>query len=143
MWVVKNYPLGIHARAPLAAAAAECAGEQGSFFAMHDLLFERMDDWSKATDSDSAMLALAATLELNGQRFRACLAGRNAMERVLRDIYDGQAVNVRTLPLFILLHSGRGHVLTGARSADDFAATLQQQLDRANAERTSAGLAAR
>jgi protein-disulfide isomerase len=143
MWVVKNFPLGVHARAPVAAAAAECAGEQGRFFRMHDLLFERLDDWSKAVDPDAALRTLASKLELNDQRFRACLQGRNAMERVLRDIYDGQAVNVRNLPLFILLHSGRGHVLTGARPAEEFAAAIQQQLDRAKADRTTAGLAAR
>ena len=143
MWVVKNFPLGVHARSPVAAAAAECAGEQGRFFAMHDLLFERMDDWSKAPDADAALQALARKLALNDKRFRACLAGRNALERVLRDIYDGQAVNVRNLPLFILLHSGRGHVLTGARPAEDFAAAIQQQLERAKSERAPASLAAK
>jgi len=143
MWVVKSFPLSVHARAPVAAAAAECAGEQGRFFAMHDLLFERMDDWSKSADADSALRTLAAKLGLDHKRFHACLAGRNAMERVLRDIYDGQAVNVRNLPLFILLHSGRGHVLTGARPAEDFATAIQQQLDRAKTDRPPSGLATR
>lgn len=143
MWVVKNFPLSIHARAPVAATAAECAGEQGKFWDMHDLLFESMERWSTSTDPDTVLSALAGKLELNGRRFSACLAGRNAMERVLRDIYDGHAVNVRNLPLFILFHSGRGHVLTGARSAEDFSTTLQQQLDRAKSDRKSDGLAAR
>jgi predicted DsbA family dithiol-disulfide isomerase len=86
---------------------------------------------------------LAAKLGLDRKRFQACLAGRNAMERVLHDIYDGQALNVRNLPLFILLHSGRGHVMTGARPAEEFAAAIQQQLDRAKTARPPAGMAAR
>src|SRR5436305_326368 len=35
----KNFPLPMHARAPLAHQAALAAGEQGRFWEMHDLLF--------------------------------------------------------------------------------------------------------
>ena len=42
-----HFPLTqIHANAAMAHAAAECAGSQGKFWEMHDLLFERQGEWS-------------------------------------------------------------------------------------------------
>jgi protein-disulfide isomerase len=133
LWVAKHFPLRIHARAPVAAAAAECAGDQGKFWAMHHKLFEQMEQWSTGEDPDTALVKVAADLELDRARFTACLTGRNALERVLRDLYDAQAIGVRSTPTFILFYGGTGHVLAGARSAEEFAATLQEQLERAKA----------
>jgi protein-disulfide isomerase len=131
MWVVKHFPLRIHPRAPVAAAAAECAGDQGKFWAMHHLLFERMEQWSKSDDPDRALVALGAELKLQKAQFATCLMSRKALERVLADLYDAQAIGVKSTPTFVLFHGGTGHVLAGARSAEQFAAMLQQQLESA------------
>ncbi|MYD65880.1 MAG: thioredoxin domain-containing protein [Chloroflexi bacterium] len=46
-----HFPLTrIHANAAMAHAAAECAGSQGKFWEMHDLLFERQGEWSSLPD---------------------------------------------------------------------------------------------
>lgn len=39
--VYRDFPLGFHQNAQKAAEAAECAGEQGEYYAMHDMLFEQ------------------------------------------------------------------------------------------------------
>ena len=38
MWVFKHFPLDIHPQAPMAGVAAECAGEQGKFWEMSELI---------------------------------------------------------------------------------------------------------
>jgi protein-disulfide isomerase len=55
LWVAKHFPLRSHPHAPVAAAAAECAGAQGKFWAMHHLLFERVEQWSTGDDPDPAL----------------------------------------------------------------------------------------
>jgi protein-disulfide isomerase len=143
MWVVKHFPLRMHAQAPAAAAAAECAGSQGKFWAMHHALFERMENWSEAKDPDAPLAKIGASIGVEPKRFATCLASRRGLEHVLRDLYDGQAIGVTSLPTFILLHDGAGHIMTGARSADQFAATLQQQLSDANAQASANSTMAR
>lgn len=46
--VFLHFPITqLHPNAPTAHAAAECAGQQGKFWEMHDLLFETQDEWSR------------------------------------------------------------------------------------------------
>jgi protein-disulfide isomerase len=57
--VFRNLPLPIHASASNAAIAALCAGREGRFWPMHDLIFR---DRSKLSDSDLANAAKEAGL---------------------------------------------------------------------------------
>ncbi len=46
--VFLHFPITqLHPNAPTVHVAAECAGEQGKFWEMHDLLFETQDEWSR------------------------------------------------------------------------------------------------
>jgi hypothetical protein len=90
--------------------------------------------------------AAAQSVHLKGGRNAeptACLTSRKALQSVLRDLYDGQGTGVRNIPTFFLFHGGTGYLLAGARSAEDFAATLQQQLENANSGVTGGGPSAR
>jgi protein-disulfide isomerase len=131
MWVVKHFPLRAHPHAPVAAAAAVCAGEQGKFWEMHHMLFEQVDRWSSGLEADATLLRLAANIGMDQPRFAACLSSRQALEQVLRGLYDGQGMGVRNSPTFVLLQGGTGTSLVGARSAEQFESILTQQLDKA------------
>lgn len=81
--VFRLYPLiPVHDKASLAAQAAHAAGQQGAFWPMHDLLFNRQQEWLGLTaDQFLGWLALAATdlgldtpafeRDLEAERFRA------------------------------------------------------------------------
>ena len=143
MWVAKHFPLRIHPRAPVAAAAAVCAADQGKFWEMHHGLFERVEQWSTGSDPDAALLQIAAEIKLDGAQFGTCLASRRPLEHVLRGLYDGQSVGVRNSPTFILLQGDTATAVVGTRSAEQFESVLKQQLDRtaspARAEATGGG----
>ena len=100
---------------------------------MHHRLFERMELWSTGDDPDTALIQLAADLELDRGQFSACLQSRRALDRVLRDVLDGQGIGVRNVPAFVLFRDETPLVLVGARPVEQFAALLQRQLKQANA----------
>lgn len=120
MWVFKNLPLANHPQAPAAATAAECAGEQGEFWAMHDLLFEAVEEWA-VEPPDSALESLAAELGLNRSAFSSCLGSRAPLERVLDDLYDLSTI-FSTTPTFVVLFDGRASVIEGAQPLEQFVA---------------------
>jgi protein-disulfide isomerase len=134
LWVMKHFPLRAHPHAPAAAAAAECAGAQKKFWRMHQALYETSAQWSQARDVEAALARIGASIGLGKNPVGKCLASRRSLVHVLRVIFVGEAFGIKALPAFILLRDGVGHVMTGARSPEEFAATLQEQLGRTKGE---------
>lgn len=130
LWVVKHLPLKIHAQALIAAVAAECAGEQGKFWPMHDRLFADVERWTR-DPPESTLTAVAADAGLEKAAFEACLDGRRALERVVGDLYDAQDI-VRVTPSFVIIEGDSGS-LTGPLPADQFVALLRQRLEKLDA----------
>lgn len=64
MWVFKHFPLDIHTFAPYAAEAAMCAGEQGYFWQMHDMLFAVPEEWAH-TEYDDSLRGFGSDLASN------------------------------------------------------------------------------
>lgn len=95
--VFMSFPIEeIHPRAFGASEAAECAGTQGRFWQMHELLFENIHALARAD-----LHRYAADLELDEQAFEKCLAGEAALI-VLSDMQEGRRLGVRGTPAFFL-----------------------------------------
>jgi protein-disulfide isomerase len=94
---------------------------------MHDALFARVEHWT-AGQSERAFLEPAAVAGLDLAGFKACFDGRNALERVVGDLYDAQDI-VRTTPSFVIVEGEVGS-LTGPLPADQFLTLLLERLDR-------------
>jgi len=129
LWVFKNRPLRIHENAPAAAVAAECAGEQGKFWEMAQLLYQNSESWSEG-DPDFTLLAMADELSLDEIDFRVCFQGRKGLERVLDDIYDGTGLISET-PSFVTIYGGRGRLSKGAREPEHFVTYLEKAYENA------------
>ncbi len=126
LWVFKHLPLPIHPQAVDAAVASECAGDQGSFWPMHDLLFETVERW--AVDAPGpALTDIATELGLDAGAFSACLESRAALERVLSDASDLSGI-ISSTPTFIILQDGRAGVIEGAQPLEDFLAFFDEVL---------------
>ncbi len=132
LWVFKHFPLNIHPQAPAAGVAAECAAEQGQFWEMHHLLFERVGEWS-IEDPSPVFVDLAGELGLDVDTFTACLDDPTMMERVNADMAEG-APYVRGTPTFIVLRGERGSIIPGALPADRFSSILDEELAAVEAE---------
>ena len=93
----RNYPLPNHLYAQPAAAAAICAGEQGKYFAMHDLLFAKQSELAHA-DYD----AWAASVGVDRAKFDQCMASTMPSKVVMGDIRDAVAAGVSGTPSFFV-----------------------------------------
>ena len=125
-YVWRHLPLSRqHPHAERAACAAEAAGTQDQYWAMHDELFHHQDHLT-----DETLLACAEKLDLDLDRFRADLDASAARSRVLEDRRFGIRSGVRTTRnLFI-----DGTRYTGAWSTGAIETALRTR--RAAAERS-------
>ena len=118
----RHFPLAsLHPQATEAAEAAECAGEQGAFWQMHDALFENQGQWGGQANAEEAFVELAAGLGLDSGEFEACLTEGRYAAKVQADYQEGLAEGVSGTPGFRI----NGAPLSGAQP---FAA-FQQQIE--------------
>jgi protein-disulfide isomerase len=97
-FVFRHNPRGeLHPGANLAARGAEAAHSQGSFWPMHDLLFER-----GAPQSEVELCGYAALLGLDIERYRRELHSHEIAERVRRDELGGLKSGVVGTPTFFI-----------------------------------------
>ena len=88
--VYRHFPLlSIHDKAALATQATEAAGVQGAFWEMHDLLFERQQEWGglSVDDFQEWLVAQAAELGLDAGQFAVDLVSE-ASQAVAQDAWD-------------------------------------------------------
>ena len=128
MWVFKHLPLQEHPQALVAAAAAECAAEQGEFWKMYHRLFEKVDVWA-VENPEPALVSLAADIGLDAAAFSSCLDSCEPMERVIQDLYDSQGIT-RLTPTFIVLFEGKGRLMQGSMNAEQFIKILDALLQQ-------------
>ncbi len=123
-WVFKHFPLNIHPQAPAAAAASECASDQGKFWEMHELLFANVESWS-VSNPNPELSRLAGEAGLDVAAFDECLPKNDTLARVQSDLADG-APFVQGTPTFIVLFNGEGRIIPGALPAEQFSQALNE-----------------
>lgn len=113
--VFRHLPLPIHSQAVQAAAIAECAGQQGRFWEMHDRLFAE-----EQLNADT-LRVISKSLPLDEPLFDTCLGDRAIGERIATSVAEANALGIRSTPSFFLgqrLADGRVdvvRVLSGLR----------------------------
>ncbi len=100
--VYRHYPLPQHGQAKAAAAAAEAAGAQGQFWAMHNMLFENQSVWSGKSSAPEIFIGYAAALKLNLDQFRADVASATTTAAINDDLASGRRSRVNGTPTFFI-----------------------------------------
>jgi Na+/H+ antiporter NhaA len=102
-YVWRHLPLtDVHPQAQLAAEASEAAAEQGRFWEMHDALLAQQD---RLTPHD--LLAHAAALDLDLDRFKDDLKQHRHAARIARDVETADRSGVAGTPTFFV--NGQRH----------------------------------
>ena len=100
-----HFPLEGHRFAIPAARAAECAGDQGRFEAMYDLLFEQQDKFGFKPWAEFAVEAGVA----DGAAFEVCIKRTEPLPRVTEGKALGSELNVQGTPTLIINGWKLGH----------------------------------
>lgn len=127
-FVFKHYPLEMmHPTARFAAGAAECAGRQGKFWELHDLLYEKQHDWASAPDPAAKIGELAKSLKLDAAALTACARAPETNKAIDADIKDGEDRFVYSTPTFFV----NGKRFVGARQLQQLAPIwIEKQLKK-------------
>ena len=117
-FVYRHFPLSGHSKAQKAAEASECAGEQGKFWEMHDLMFET----GLLTIDDLKQHAI--TLSLDTTIFNDCLDSGKYEEKVNADFSLGQQHGVSGTPASFV----NGILVSGAQPFSKMQQTIEAEL---------------
>jgi protein-disulfide isomerase len=117
-----------------AAEAAYCAGDQGKFWEMHDIIFANQTGENVGAYTDRRLVAFAEKLELNMSEFNDCFDTNKYSDMVDEDMKAGIAAGIEATPSFIMTYTVNGEekstMIEGAQTIDVF----QQQIEAALAE---------
>jgi protein-disulfide isomerase len=101
-FVFLNYPLPIHQNAVPAAQAAEAAALQGKFWEMHDLLYQKQDEWVKLSNPQSKFESYAKDLGLNVDQFKQDYKSQKVKDTINAQASLGDAFNIPGTPTFFV-----------------------------------------
>jgi protein-disulfide isomerase len=128
-YVFRDFPMDrMHPHARKAAEAAHCAGEQGQYWAMHDVLFQNQ----KLLEVEQLKMH-ARNLGIDGTAFDSCLEQGKYAAEVQKDLTDGMSAGVRGTPAFFVGRTGpddmiHGISISGAQPITAFRQTIERLL---------------
>jgi cyclophilin family peptidyl-prolyl cis-trans isomerase len=101
----RHLPLvSIHDKAVITAEATEAAAAQGKFWEMHDLLYERVQEWNALSEEDllDKLVEYAGELELDAARFEEELGEHVYREQILADLEAYEEYGQMATPTYVI-----------------------------------------
>lgn len=123
-FIYRDYPLTFHANSMNAAAAGECADNEGKYWEMHDKLLDGLAAWSGSTEAISIFSEYANEIGLDVSDFEECYGGVDVQEEIKGDMRDAINAGVRATPTFFI----NGQKLEGAQPYSVFESILESML---------------
>lgn len=119
----KHMPLPFHPQAENAALAAECANEQGKFFAYSDALFAKQDEWGK-TQGTQKFKEYAQKMSLKSAQFNQCLDDKKYLDKVTADAEEAKRFGVNGTPGTFV----NGQFINGLTTLDQIKKAIDSEL---------------
>ncbi|MEK7116828.1 MAG: thioredoxin domain-containing protein [Patescibacteria group bacterium] len=124
-FVYRHFPLiGIHANAEFAARAAEAASKQGKFWEMHDLLFEKQNEWAKVADVEPMFESYAVLLGISVEQFKTDWQSKAVKDFVKVQRSNATKLGLQGTPSFFI----NGKIIQNPNSVDAFRAVIKEAL---------------
>ncbi len=121
-WTVRDFPLSFHDRAKPAAVAAHCAGDQGKFWGMYQLIFDNQTELQ-----DEHLKKYAAKVVPDKAKWEECFKKPEGKEAVIQsNMESGMKVGVTGTPAFFI----NGRRLSGAVPYEEYKRIIEDELGR-------------
>lgn len=120
-WKYVPFVIGMFRNSREMAEGAECAGEQGAFWKMHDLLYARRKEWMASSEPRAVAGRYARELKLDVGKFTRCTMRPDIRERIARNDALASALAIRGTPTFFV----NGRVIPGAIPWDLFQQVIE------------------
>ena len=119
-WRFRDFPLPLHTYSRYAALAAQCAGEQGKFWEMHDQLFTNHQWAQTGKNPRGPFRDFARAIGVDLDKYDACMDGQRYAGRIQASVQEGEARGVKGTPSFYV----NGRPYQGRSASDDFKALV-------------------
>jgi protein-disulfide isomerase len=128
--ILRDLPLAdMHPFAMKAAQSVHCAGDQGKFWEMKELVFKNQNK----IDVDS-LAGYAKELSLNGDAFKSCMAEGKHIKEIGDEAKYAQSLGITGTPTFILGKAVgdtvEGRVIVGAQPLATFETAINDMLEK-------------
>jgi protein-disulfide isomerase len=125
--VYHHFPLTeIHQNAEPAARAAEAAGKQGKFWEMHNLLFEKQDEWAKTDDAGTMFESYATLLGISVEQFRTDFSSQEIKDHVKAERASALKLGLPGTPSFFV----NGKQIQNPSTTDAFKEVINSALKK-------------
>ncbi len=126
-FIFRDLPLNGHAGAYPAALAAECAGDQGRYYEMHDAIFENQAILTgESGHINNGLKELASNIGLDSATFNDCYDNEKFKEEIVKDASEAANNGIGGTPAFIV----GNQFISGAQPYEVFAAAIEEALNR-------------
>jgi protein-disulfide isomerase len=126
-FISRNMPLPMHPHALKAAQASTCAGDQGKFWEMKDLLFRNQNSLEV-----EALTGYANDISLNAETFKTCMADDARLKSISDEASYINSLGVNGTPSFVLGKSVgdsvEGRKIVGAQPLEVFEGAINELL---------------
>lgn len=109
-----------------AALAAECANDQGKFWAYATHLFDNQTGENVGAFSDANLKRFAQELNLDTAAFNACFDSNKHSALIQKELEEGRNLGIQATPSFFI----NGQFLEGLLPQDQFGATIESYIPK-------------
>jgi len=125
--IFHDFPIEGHQNSMAAHLAAQCAGDQGKFWQMHDQLYFNQGRWALERRPEGTIRGLAKAIGLDMGRYDQCVSSGRYVARLERMRQEGVNRGVNSTPTFVI----NGRVISGFTTYDQMRDLVDQALANA------------
>jgi len=114
------------------ATAAECAGELGDYWAMHDWLFQNQNAWKFKPEAADIITQGAIELGFDETAFKECLHSSQFKQEITDDFAEARKIGAQGTPTFMI----NGRRYTGFITWNNLQGIVERMLTATTPEAT-------